>query len=321
MRFADAGSCKAALAEESGHLAISTPGRGSSFSLTHPRFPEFSIIGKKYLIILAVVAALLLYLATSLPFGTWFKYRELVSNLTRVNLVIKYRGSVLGFFWSLLNPIMMLVIFSIAFKYIMRINLENYALFLIVGLIPWNFFSTIAIGSTTSVIGNAGLLKKVSFPREVFPISTTLFGFIQFLLALIAIGPFMFFLKEEFSWVNLLYLVVVFPLFFFTLGVSFALSALTVLYRDIKHFTEVGVLALFWVTPIVYYFDLIPEEHRWLFLLNPCTLFMNCFHDLIYWNRMPDGLTWIGILLWPLLSVVAGGMIFRRIDHRFAEVL
>jgi ABC-2 type transport system permease protein len=282
---------------------------------------RFSVIGVRFLVPLCLLFAGLLYIVLGLPYGRWWRFRELILNLTRVNLTLKYRGSFLGFCWSLLNPILMVVIYSIAFRYIMRIQLDNYTFFLISGLLPWNFLSMTLMSSTTSVLGNAGLLQKAAFPREVFPISTSLFVFVQFLLALVAIGPFCLMWKTDFVWINALYLVAVVALLVFSVGLAFLLSALTVIYRDVQHFTEVVVMALFWLTPIVYSFEHIPARFRWLFLLNPVTIFTNGFHDFIYWNRNPDAVTWIGILIWPLATLAVGALVFRRIDPRFAEVL
>jgi len=284
-------------------------------------FTRFAVLGRKYIYPAIILLAFLLFLLLKQPHQHRWKYRELIANLTRVNLKLKYRGSILGILWSLLNPVMMIIIYSIAFKYIIRIQLENYTFFLLAGLLPFNFFSMAANASTTAVVGNAGLLKKVEFPRETFPISMTLFCFIQFLIALVALGPFIFLWKTSFVWFNLLYFVPILLLLLFAMGIAFLLSALTVLFRDLQHFTEVGTMALFWVTPVIYNFELIPYRFRWIFMLNPCTIYINCCHDLLYWNRFPDAVTWIGMVLWPLISLAVGGWLFRRLDPRFAEEL
>ncbi|MBI5594107.1 MAG: ABC transporter permease [Deltaproteobacteria bacterium] len=248
-----------------------------------------------------------------------WKYRELVMNLTRTYLLIKYRGSLLGFLWSLLNPLLMIAILSLAMRRIMNIEVENYPFFLLVGLLPWNFFVTSVQSSTACVISNGGLLQKVYFPREVFPLSTVAFFFVQFLLATVVFGPFCLFWKNSFPWFTALYPVLVILFLLFTLGVSLAVSAITVFYRDLQHFTEVALTAVFWLSPIVYFFEMIPEQHRFWFKLNPIVLYLTAFHDIIYWERLPGTHTMIAVAAWPFVALLAGVLIFRRLSPRFAE--
>ncbi len=309
------------LSSEGGGIVLVPRGPAPSLAFSPPGLDRFAVIGVKYAFPLCFAFAFFLYLATGVSYRRWWRFRELILNLTKVNLTLKYRGSALGFFWSLLNPILMLAIYSMAFRYIMRIQLESYPFFLILGLLPWNFLSMTLISSTTSVVNNAGLLKKASFPREVFPLSTAAFVFIQFMLGVLAIGPFCLIWKSDFAWFDTLFFAVVISLFVFTVGLALLLSSLTVIYRDMQHFTEVSILALFWLSPVVYNYELVPVSFRWLFLLNPITFYMNSFHDLIYWNRMPDALTWAGIAIWPLATLSLGAAVFRRLDPRFAEVL
>ncbi|MHC4909467.1 MAG: ABC transporter permease [Planctomycetota bacterium] len=246
-------------------------------------------------------------------------FRELVRNLVRVNLLVKYRGSVLGLLWSLLNPLMLMLIYVIAFKYIIRLELENYTFFLLIGLLPWTFFSASVVGATICVIENGSLLKKVRLPREVFPFSNVAFQFVHFVLAMLVFVPFTMVWKDTLLWSHLLVFPVLLLFLAFTLGVSLALSALTVLYRDLKHFTEIGVALFFWVTPIVYNFELVPEGLRPWFQANPVTLYMNCFHDLLYWDRMPEIGALLGVVAWPVATLLIGSAVFIRIEPLMAE--
>jgi ABC-type polysaccharide/polyol phosphate export permease len=280
---------------------------------------RFSMIGRKFLYPIIAAAALFLFLALGPSYERWWRYRELVANLARVNLLLKYRGSVLGLLWSLLNPLLMIAIYSVAFKYIMRIQLENYTFFLLVGLLPWSFFASSVVASTGCVIGSAGLLKKVYFPREVFPLSSVAFFFVQFLLSLLAFIPFVILWKGQFQAVNLLYVPLMLLLLLFSVGLSLALSALTVLYRDLQHFTEVGMTALFWLSPVIYNMELIPGRFRPWFQLNPMVLFMASFHDVLYWDQWPDPRVILPLTVWTLGAVALGAFLFRRIDARFAE--
>ncbi len=252
---------------------------------------------------------------------TLWQYRELLKNLVLKDLKLKYGGSWLGFVWSLLNPLILIVVYSIAFKYILRIQLENFTLFLITGILPWIFFSTAVMASTTAILSNGNLVKKIHFPREILPLSTVLFNLIQFLFALIVFFPALIFLGAPLRGAVAAYPLVLLLHFAFTVGIALLLSAVTVFYQDVRHLTEVGLLALFWVTPIIYHLSMVPERVRWLFQLNPLTAYISAYQDVIYWGRWPAGETWGLALLWAGLSLALGSWVFRRYHPSFAEEL
>lgn len=249
------------------------------------------------------------------------RYRELVRNLVAKDLKVKYRGSVLGFLWSLLNPLVMIVVYSLAFQYILRIQIENYPLFLITGIIPWNYFSGAAIASTEAVIGNANLLKKVRFPLEILPISTILFNFVQLLFALVVFFPAIFWFKSDVNVILLLYLPVLGLQFLFTLGVAFFLSSITPRYRDVRHLTEVALMVLFWLTPIIYSISMVPARLQPIIKVNPLTAFITAYQDIIYWGRLPGADMLISMLLWTCFSLGVGYGLFRRRRRGFVEEL
>jgi ABC-type polysaccharide/polyol phosphate export permease len=253
--------------------------------------------------------------------GEPFRYGALVRNLVLKDLKLKYRGSALGVAWSLLNPILLLSVYTVAFKYIVRIQTEHYAYFLLVGLLPWTFFATAAQASTAAITGNGHLIRKVYFPRQILPMATVLFSFAQFLLALTVFLPLLILLSgAPVRWAPMAALPLLLAVHLaFTIGLAFALSSLTVFFRDIAHFTEVGILLLFWVTPIIYPVNMVPPALRSLFLASPPAAFAVAYQDLLFWGRMPDGLVIATILGWSLLAVVAGHAIFKRLSPRFAE--
>ncbi len=255
-----------------------------------------------------------------LPIRIW-AYRELVKNLIHKDLKVRYGGSILGLAWSLLNPLAMIVVYSIVFKYIFRIALENYTVFLITGLLPWSFFSSSVGASTVAVISDANLVKKISFPREILPLATVQFNLVQFLMALAVFFPALIFLQAELGWTLLAYPAVLALHVGFTLGIALLLSAVTVFYQDIKHLTEVGLMLLFWVTPILYPVSMVPERVRWLFKLNPLAVYITGYQDIIYFGRWPTWDTWVLGTLWVAASVALGSWVFRRCDPRFAEEL
>lgn len=250
-----------------------------------------------------------------------YRYRELLRNLVAKELKLKYRGSVLGLLWSLLNPLFMIVVYTLAFRFIVRIPLENYPLFLVIGLLHWNFFASSTLAATDAVISNANLIRKIYFPRVILPIATVVFQFIQLLLTLIVFALAYLPLGGQ-LWAGL----AVYPLslilqVLFVIGVALGVSALTVFYRDLKHLIEVGLLLLFWLTPIIYNFTMIPESAQPWFRLNPMVPFVIAYQDLFYLQEWPSLGNWALMVLWTIAALGLGYVLFRRLEGRFAEEL
>ena len=248
-------------------------------------------------------------------------YRELLKNLVTKDLKLKYSGSVLGLLWSLVNPLVMIVVYSIAFTYILQVRAEKFTLFLITGILPWTFFSSAVMASTVAVIANGNLVKKIHFPRELLPISTVLFNLAQFLLALLVFFPAMVFLGAQFTVALVAYPLVLLLQVAFTLGLAFVLSAVTVFYKDIKHLTEVGLMIVFWITPILYDLSLVPERERPFFKLNPLTAYTIAYQDIVYRGRWPVLETWVVGFVWAAVVLALGWVVFRRYKPSFAEEL
>jgi lipopolysaccharide transport system permease protein len=249
------------------------------------------------------------------------RYRDLLSALVVTELKVKYRGSALGFLWSLLNPLALIIIYSIAFRYIIRIQIERFSVFLIAGLLPWQFFAGTAMASTISLMANAGLLKKVYFPREIIPVATVLFNFIQLVLALVVFLPFSAFMRGQVPWTLVLYPLVLGLQVVFGTGVALALSSLTVVFRDLRHLTEVGLAMMFWLTPIVYSPSMVPDSLRVLLVANPMTAFVTAYQDIAYWGRVPASGTFLAMAGWAVATLAAGWIIFRWRAPTLAEEL
>jgi ABC-2 type transport system permease protein len=188
------------------------------------------------------------------------EYRELLSSLTRKEVKVRYKDSILGFVWTLLNPLLYLIVFSLVFGAFLRANVPFYGLFMLSGLLAWNLFANGLGGATTSITGNASLVQKVWFPREILPLSAMGSALITFFFQLTVLVMALMALQRAPEWKML-------PLLVPALGVvllwgtalGIALSALNVLYRDVQHFLELLLLAWFWLTPIVYQYDFIGD--------------------------------------------------------------
>ena len=257
-----------------------------------------------------------------------FTYGDLLRNLVVRDLKVRYRGSVLGFGWSLLNPLLMMGVFTLVFQVLANIDpIERYPFFLLAALVPWLFTQHAITSAMRSVTSNAQLIKKVYFPRELLPISAILASFINFILAyavfwLVAI-PFGVGTSIAMALIPLnmlLHLV-------FVLGLGLLLASVNVFLRDTEHIVEVGLLAWFFLTPIFYAMSIVPNAmflgldiHRWVFTLNPMATLVTNYRYAFMWGFFPIRHTLVtGVIAIGLLGV--GLWLFRRLSARFAEEL
>jgi ABC-2 type transport system permease protein len=268
-----------------------------------------------------------------------WRFRELLLNLVRKELKVKYKNSALGFVWSLLNPALYLVVFYLVFQVILGVGIPYFAIFFLGGLLPWNLFSTALGGATTSIVGNAGLVGKVWFPREILPLASIGAALVHFFLQLLVLAAalviFQYTPSAEYS---LALIPALLALLLFLGALAIALSAINVYMRDTQHLLELVLLAWFWMTPIVYSYDKVAGRIGSLFLLNPLTPIVITFQRAVY-NRtsfrdptthkitqiIPDA-----SLAWYLrnIGIVAAGSvvlllvalwIFGRLEDNIAE--
>jgi ABC-2 type transport system permease protein len=228
--------------------------------------------------------------------GIW-RYRELLLNLVRKELKVRYKNSSLGFLWSMLNPAMYLVVFYVVFQLVLKAGIPYFAVFLLSGLLAWNLFSASLAGAAGSITGNAPLVNKVYFPREILPLATVGANCVHFVLqGLVLVGALVVFrFNVDWGYVWLVIPAVV-ALVLLTAAAAVFLSAANVYARDTQHFLELALLAWFWMTPIVYQWDLqgsrIADSGRspMLTLLNPVTPIVLALQRSLYGiTTMPDG--------------------------------
>jgi lipopolysaccharide transport system permease protein len=249
----------------------------------------------------------------------FIKYKDLLLNLTKKELQLKYKNSILGFLWSLLNPLLMLVIYSIAFKVILKIPIENFAIFVFTGLLPWMFFQGSISQSTNSIINNNNLIQKVYFPREIIPVSVVLANFINFLITLVVLFAALIFYKFEFGSAFFLLPIVFIINFLSTVGLSLFLSSMTVKYRDISHLVEVIFMAWFYLTPIIYSLDMVPEPFKSIILANPMTSIIELYRTIFMEASIPPGnVLWLG-LCYSIIIFLCGLTVFKLRERKFAE--
>jgi lipopolysaccharide transport system permease protein len=258
------------------------------------------------------------------------RYRELVVNLVTRELKARYKNSALGFFWSLLNPLCMMLVFTFVFT-VMAPNskITNYPIFFLCGFLPWQYFSAGVMTSMGSIVYNSNLVKKVYFPREALPIGIVLAGLVNFLLALVVLFGAILVTRTHLSpYIWQLPLVILIQTCF-VLGMALILSTLNVFYRDTMMIMDVVLQAWFFLTPVFYPIGILPQSYyvfgidvnvqRLMFYLNPMASLIAAYRDLLYWG----GVTKLDFLtrtaLTSFIVLVFGYWFFTRFSYRFAE--
>jgi len=246
-----------------------------------------------------------------------YHYRELIWALALKELKVRYKRSVLGFLWALLNPALMMGVLTIVFSTILRFGLPHYAIFLLSVLLPWTFFSQSLSYSVESIVGNGDLIKKVSVPKLVFPIAAVVSNSINLFLSLIPMLLLVLLMRHP-LYATWLYLPVpMAALIIFTLGVSFFFAAANVYYRDISHILQVVLSAWFYFTPIIYALDFIPANRQWIFKLNPIIYVINGFRLAIYYGQLPRWSSVVASFVCAFVALGIGLAVFRKYQDDF----
>jgi lipopolysaccharide transport system permease protein len=249
-----------------------------------------------------------------------WRYRHLLTNLVVRDLKLKYRGSVLGFLWSLLNPLMMIAVYNFAFTYVMGVQTPRYVSFVLIGILSWGFFASSAIGSTVTIMASGNLLHSMLFPRVILPIANVLFNLAQFLLTIVVFLPALFLAYGIVPGAQ----TIAFPVFLllqvlFITGTALILSVATAYFRDLQHLVEVGINVAFWATPILYEYTLVPERFRFAILLSPMAPFIRAYQDILHYQVWPDGSVWVLAIAYGVGMFVCGLSVFVTYEDTLAE--
>ena len=264
--------------------------------------------------------------------------RELTLNLTLRELRGKYKRSVLGWTWSLLNPLSTMVIFSIIFAVFLKVQpptgdpsgLHSFALFLLCGLLPWNFFSIGTTASMGSLIANSNLIKKVYFPREILVASTVASVLVAFFVEMGVLGVvLLFFGNMVLPWIPVVILIMLIEAMF-VLGIGLTLSVVDVYFRDTEHFMNIALQALFYSAPIVYPISYVPKTAdvlgmtvplRTIYELNPLVTFVESFRSVLYDLAFPPIGDLAYLTAWAVVLLGFGLWVFGKLERRLAEEL
>ncbi len=256
-------------------------------------------------------------------FGKFFadfkKFTPLLSNLVAKDFKVKYRRSVLGVAWSVLNPLLTMLVLTKVFSMLLRVQVENFATYYIIGSAIWTFFSESTSMAMSSILYAASLIKKVYIPKYMFPLEKCLFSLMNFAFSMVAVLLVMLLQKVAFSWTMVLGVIPVLYCFIFCCGVSLFLSAATVFFRDIAHLY--GVLLTLWMylTPIIYPIDLVKDHHFIckIINLNPLTHYVEMFRGVMMYNTVPSLEQNLICLGWALAALLIGSLVFKKAQGRF----
>jgi ABC-2 type transport system permease protein len=272
--------------------------------------------------------------------GSFVRNRELLSNLIRKELKVKYKNSALGFVWSLMNPLLYLVVFSLVLVEFLKQSIPEFHFYLLCGLLAWNFFSQVLPATSRAIVDNSSLVTKVYFRREVLPLAAIGAGVVHFLLQFAVLVAAMLVFSHQQFWDSgmLLLPMAILTLLLMLVGFGLILACINVYYRDVQHLLDVGLLAWFWLTPIVYSSSLAQGRFWTVYLLNPMTPVVLGFQRALYarvsyvqngalTRILPDApITWYAerlgyVALMAVIVIGIGLWLFRRLDGRLAEEL
>lgn len=252
-------------------------------------------------------------------FSQLFSYKDLIKNLVSRDFKTRYKRSYLGILWSLLNPLLLILVYTLAFDYIMKIRVKDFPMFFMCGYLPWSYFSSGIMISLASLSDSGYLIKAVYFPREIVPLSIVLSCLLHFLITFIFVFPILLIYGYLPHGSYLVLPVIILLQTIFLFGLSLCLSSIHVFFRDLRYIMEVLLMAWFWLTPVVYPISLIPEKYLFFYKLNPMTLFVTAYREVLLNGMLPMPKHWAALLLATAGVLALGYLLFLRIQKRLAE--
>lgn len=248
-----------------------------------------------------------------------YQYRHMLKTLVKQDINGRYKGSFLGFLWTLLNPLLMLGVYSLVFQFVFRTGIEHYSIYLFICLMPWNSFANTIANGTTCVSNNASILKKVYFPREILPLAVVISNTIQYFFSAIIIFIALLVSGVGISWFALFLPVIVLIQAIFSLGITFLLSSANVYIRDVQYIMNPIMMIWMYACPILYSISMVPERFLGIYKLNPMTLIMQEYQNILYNKTFPDFLNLVVVFGISIVVLIIGYLVFNKLQNRFAE--
>lgn len=249
------------------------------------------------------------------------KFKGLIAALVNRQLVSRYRGSALGFCWSLLNPLILMLTYTLVFKFYMRFDQENYSIYLFCGLLPWIWLSSGLIEATSAISGSGSLITKSLFPPQILAVAAILTNFIHYLLSLVLLIIFLFIYQISFTWTWLILPFIFLLQILMMYGVALLTASLNVFYRDVQHLLASLFGFLFFLCPILYSIDIVPARFQWTMKINPLAQLIECYQKVILDGQLPTAYNLITVFIFGLLTYLIGSKVYQNRRESFAEYL
>lgn len=246
-----------------------------------------------------------------------FHYTWLLEELVKKDLKIKYRRSILGYVWSILNPLLMMVVLTIVFSNLFKFDIPNYPLYLLSGQLLFGFFSDATTQSMNSIVLGASLIKKVYLPKYIFPISRILSSFVTMIFSLLALLIVMIATSSTFHLTLILVPVALFYLFIFSTGIGLILATLVVFFRDVEYLYGVFLTIFMYLTPIIYPFSIIPAWIKPAIMFNPMTSYVEFFRECVIYGQWPTIQLHMICVLWSICILILGIILFKKNENKF----
>jgi lipopolysaccharide transport system permease protein len=249
-----------------------------------------------------------------------YRHWDLLRLLVAKDLKVRYRGTALGFLWSLLNPLLMVAVYAVVFSTLLRFQIDRYPMFLLSGLLPWTAFAGSLTAATVSVTANGALVRRVRFARELLPVTVVAAGTVNLMLSLVILLVFALVFGQPLGWPLVTMPLLIALQTLFACGIALVVSAATVYFRDLQHLVGVGLTVWFFATPVVYpsgafrghWFETVLEA-------NPMTWLMTGYQTVWHDDAWPDAGPLIALAATAFASWVLGAFVFKRLERRFAE--
>jgi len=248
--------------------------------------------------------------------------RQVIKSMTMKNLKEKYVGSSLGILWAIINPLLIMFVIAFVFNNVMKTEIKNTPLFILSALLPWFFFTNSISEATTSMKSNVGVLSQFIMSRETVPLSIAFANLVNFLFGFIVILP--FFIMFNISIVKYLPLLIILMAlhFIFTLGICLLFSITNVYFRDLAQILNVGLMFLFWVTPVFYSMEMIPETYRnFIIIANPAACYAILYRSLLYYGSCGEAHIWLAAVVFALISIISGYVLFAKKETEILKYL
>lgn len=251
-----------------------------------------------------------------------FDYQDMIYSLVRRDLRGKYKGSILGFLWTFINPLCQMIVYTIVFSVIVQTDLEQFYVYMITGMVPWLFFDMSLRQGTGCVRYQGEMVKKIYFPREVLPVACVTSNFVNMLFCFLIV---FFVCIVSGAGLHLAVLVWLPPVmlieYLLTVGFVLLVAAGTVYLKDLEHIITVILMAWIYLTPIMYPLHMIPDRILWIFLINPITPVIEAYHAILYWKKAPDLSELAYAFLFGIVLLVISEVVFMKLSDNFAEEL